>query len=202
MKRKINLVNRSENNCSLDIDGCIGSASTGLTQEIDILDIGSSTPKKRKAKSPIRGVLKVRSLSDDEMPQPINDNVANVVFSTPVSSQKLPRRDGGLLGKLKATRFALPLSIETKKMEQLTEKTSGVQYLKMAHDDPTMSPINLNTNSMPKTPKNINTPFRTPKSVRRGGRHSSERILGTPDYLAPELLLKYAIWIAFLIYCK
>lgn len=196
MKRKINLVNRSENNSSLDIDGCIGSASTGLTQEIDILDIGSSTPKKRKAKSPIRGVLKVRSLSDDEMPQPINDNVANVVFSTPVSSQKLPRRDGGLLGKLKATRFALPLSIETKKIEQLTEKTSGVQYLKMAHDDPTMSPINLNTNSMPKTPKNINTPFRTPKSVRRGGRHSSERILGTPDYLAPELLLKYVSGIA------
>lgn len=190
MKRKINLINRSENNSSLDIDGCMGSASTGLTQEIDILDIGSSTPKKRKAKSPIRGVLKVRSLSDDEMPQPIPDNVANVVFSTPVSSQKLPRRDGGLLGKLKATRFALPLSIETKKVEQLTEKSSGVQYLKMAHDDPTMSPINLNTNNVPKTPKNINTPFRTPKSVRRCGRNSSERILGTPDYLAPELLLK------------
>ncbi|XP_023301310.2 serine/threonine-protein kinase greatwall isoform X1 [Lucilia cuprina] len=191
MKRKINLINRSENNSIYDADGYSnGSGSTGLTQEIDILDIGSSTPKKRKAKSPIRGVLKVRSLSDDEMPQLINENVANVVFSTPVSSQKLPRRDGGLLGKLKATRFALPLSIETKKREQAADKTSGVQYLKMAHDDPTMSPINLNTNSAPKTPKNINTPFRTPKSVRRGGRQSSERILGTPDYLAPELLLK------------
>ncbi|KAM7360555.1 serine/threonine-protein kinase greatwall isoform 2-T2 [Cochliomyia hominivorax] len=191
MKRKINLINRSENNSIYDADVYNnGSGSTGLTQEIDILDIGSSTPKKRKAKSPIRGVLKVRSLSDDEMPQLINENVANVVFSTPVSSQKLPRRDGGLLGKLKATRFALPLSIENKKREQAAEKTSGVQYLKMAHDDPTMSPINLNTNSAPKTPKNINTPFRTPKSVRRGGRQSSERILGTPDYLAPELLLK------------
>ncbi|XP_013789256.1 serine/threonine-protein kinase greatwall-like [Limulus polyphemus] len=34
------------------------------------------------------------------------------------------------------------------------------------------------------------TPFRTPKSVRRGPAPSSEcRILGTPDYLAPELLL-------------
>ncbi|XP_065371529.1 serine/threonine-protein kinase greatwall isoform X2 [Calliphora vicina] len=191
MKRKINLINRSENNSIYDADGYNnGSGSTGLTQEIDILDIGSSTPKKRKAKSPIRGVLKVRSLSDDEMPQLINENIANVVFSTPVSSQKLPRRDGGLLGKLKATRFALPLSIETKKREHAADKSSGVQYLKMAHDDPTMSPINLNTNSAPKTPKNINTPFRTPKSVRRGGRQSSERILGTPDYLAPELLLK------------
>lgn len=194
MKRKINLINRSEGNSIYDTDGCNGSGSTGLTQEIDIMDIGSSTPKKRKAKSsPMRGVLKVRSLSDDEMPHLMNDNVANVVFSTPVSSQKLPRRDGGLLGKLKSTRFALPLSIETRKNERAAEKSSGVQYLKLTHEDPTMSPINLNTVSVPKTPKTLNTPFRTPKSVRRGGAlQSSERILGTPDYLAPELLLKYA----------
>ncbi|XP_071526343.1 serine/threonine-protein kinase greatwall-like, partial [Panulirus ornatus] len=35
------------------------------------------------------------------------------------------------------------------------------------------------------------TPLRTPKSVRRGARpiHPESRILGTPDYLAPELLL-------------
>ncbi|XP_014349530.1 serine/threonine-protein kinase greatwall [Latimeria chalumnae] len=34
------------------------------------------------------------------------------------------------------------------------------------------------------------TPFRTPKSVRRGAAPTdAERILGTPDYLAPELLL-------------
>ena len=170
MKRKINLINRSESNSMYDTDGCNGSGSTGLTQEIDILDIGSSTPKKRKAKStsPIRGVLKVRSLSDDEIPHLLNDNLANVVFSTPVSSQKLPRRDGGLLGKLKSTRFALPLSIETRKNERTSEKASGVQYLKLTHEDPTMSPINLNTITLPKTPKTLNTPFRTPKSVRRG----------------------------------
>ncbi|XP_033233196.1 serine/threonine-protein kinase greatwall isoform X4 [Drosophila pseudoobscura] len=202
MKRKINLVNRSNNMSSMDVDGSSsgnGSANTGLTQEIEILNIGSSTPKKRKARSsPIRGVLKVRSLSDDDMPMQHllgpEANVANVVFSTPVSSQKLPRRDGGLLGKLKATRFALPLSIENKKREDTaTEKLSCVQYhLKLA-DDPTMSPINHGVGIMPKTPKNmnINTPFRTPKSVRRGGRVSNERILGTPDYLAPELLLKH-----------
>lgn len=36
----------------------------------------------------------------------------------------------------------------------------------------------------------MNTPFRTPKSVRRGPEPSGdERVLGTPDYLAPELLL-------------
>ncbi|KAE8595922.1 hypothetical protein XENTR_v10015917 [Xenopus tropicalis] len=34
------------------------------------------------------------------------------------------------------------------------------------------------------------TPYRTPKTVRRGGLQAeNERILGTPDYLAPELLL-------------
>ncbi|XP_028897025.2 serine/threonine-protein kinase greatwall isoform X3 [Zeugodacus cucurbitae] len=187
MKRKLNLLNRSETSSNLETDGsnsASNSGSTGLTQEIDMLDIGSSTPKKRKA---VSGVLKIRSLSDDEMPPTLNEHVTNVVFSTPVSSQKLPRRDGGLLGKLKATRFALPLSTDTKKIEPMTEKTS---YLKMAADDPTMSPINLG-NNVPKTPKCINTPFRTPKSVRRGmGRQSFERILGTPDYLAPELLLR------------
>lgn len=41
------------------------------------------------------------------------------------------------------------------------------------------------------TPVNyVQAPFRTPKSVRRGPEPSSnQRILGTPDYLAPELLL-------------
>ncbi|XP_065721731.2 serine/threonine-protein kinase greatwall isoform X2 [Drosophila suzukii] len=201
MKRKINLVNRSDNMSSMEADGSSsgnGSANTGLTQEIEILNIGSSTPKKRKARSsPIRGVLKVRSLSDDELPMNHllgpEANVANVVFSTPVSSQKLPRRDGGLLGKLKATRFALPLSIENKKREHAAaDKMSGIQYHLKLSDDPTMSPINHGTGNLPKTPKNvnINTPFRTPKSVRRGARISNERILGTPDYLAPELLLK------------
>ncbi|XP_026831808.1 serine/threonine-protein kinase greatwall isoform X2 [Drosophila erecta] len=201
MKRKINLVNRSDNMSGLETDGCSssnGSTNTGLTQEIEILNIGSSTPKKRKARSsPIRGVLKVRSLSDDELPMTHllgpEANVANVVFSTPVSSQKLPRRDGGLLGKLKATRFALPLSIENKKREHAAaDKMSGIQYHLKLSDDPTMSPINHGAGNLPKTPKNvnINTPFRTPKSVRRGARVSNERILGTPDYLAPELLLK------------
>ncbi|XP_017084955.2 serine/threonine-protein kinase greatwall isoform X5 [Drosophila eugracilis] len=201
MKRKINLVNRSDNMSSMEADGSSsgnGSANTGLTQEIEILNIGSSTPKKRKARSsPIRGVLKVRSLSDDELPMNHllgpEANMANVVFSTPVSSQKLPRRDGGLLGKLKATRFALPLSIENKKREHAAaDKMSGIQYHLKLSDDPTMSPINHGAGNLPKTPKNvnINTPFRTPKSVRRGARVSNERILGTPDYLAPELLLK------------
>lgn len=40
---------------------------------------------------------------------------------------------------------------------------------------------------------NADTPYRTPKSVRRGtAPMEGERILGTPDYLAPELLLSKA----------
>lgn len=38
----------------------IGSSSTGLTQEIYIMDMGSSTPKRKKSKSPLKGVLKMR----------------------------------------------------------------------------------------------------------------------------------------------
>ncbi|CAD6212474.1 GSCOCG00011024001-RA-CDS [Cotesia congregata] len=37
---------------------------------------------------------------------------------------------------------------------------------------------------------NFTTPYRTPKSVRRGEDKSDSRILGTPDYLVPELLRK------------
>ena len=48
--------------------------------------------------------------------------------------------------------------------------------------------------SIPTTPlpfKNGQTPMRAPKSVRRGGNVPAQsRILGTPDYLAPELLLR------------
>lgn len=222
------------------------SSSTGLTQEIDIMDIGSSTPKKRKAKTPLKGVLKVRSLSDDEMPTNGHLNVGTVMFSTPVSSQKAPR--GGLL-KMKSTRFALPSSADVSPAVQsahaagqlhhsvhstlaiiggggggvgaarLHAKGTGVssmsveslsvmpamRFVKIA--DPAMSPINSGVSmsdscddgsearhhhqrqQQPQvTPKNMQTPYRTPKSVRRvEGDH--QRILGTPDYLSPELLL-------------
>lgn len=179
IKRKRHLVSRVDSLAS-DPDG--SATSTGLTQEIDVLDIGSSTPKKRKATSPIKGVLKVRSLSDDEMP--VNENLGTVMFSTPVSSQKI-RREGGQLGKLKSTRFALPSSIEQSRKSQA--------FIKIA-DESVMSPICTgkaqSVMNVENTPKTVKTPFRTPKSVRRAPAGSDERILGTPDYLAPELLLQ------------
>lgn len=97
-KRKHIMVSRLE-------DGA--SSTSGLTQEIDIMDIGSSTPKRKKSKSPLKGVLKVTSLSDDEAPVNEHLNNANVMFSTPVSSLKAPRNQ---LLKLKSTRFQLPSS--------------------------------------------------------------------------------------------
>lgn len=57
-----------------------------------------------------------------------------------------------------------------------------------------MSPI---ANPTEVTPKGIKTPFRTPKSVRRCVVESDDRILGTPDYLAPEILLKLVTSIYF-----
>ncbi|GAB0090613.1 serine/threonine-protein kinase greatwall [Sergentomyia squamirostris] len=169
------------------LDPYDAQSSTGLTQEINAVDLGSSTPKKRKEKSPLKGVLKSVSLSDDEMP--INRHLGNVLVSTPVSSQKMPRRENGMLYKKKSTRFILPQSGEMpKKSSPLTDKLP-MRILKM-HDEPMMSPIR-HTPAVQKTPKITQTPFRTPKSVRRGGGGSlsDERILGTPDYLAPELLL-------------
>lgn len=88
-----------------------------------------------------------------------------VTFSTPVSTQKN--------SKSKTTRFEIPKSTPVK--------------LSTA-EDPTnqVSPI-PSGNITPKTPR---TPYRTPKSVKRGQWSSDQRILGTPDYLAPELLLR------------
>ncbi|XP_018325926.1 uncharacterized protein LOC108737538 isoform X1 [Agrilus planipennis] len=85
-----------------------------------------------------------------------------VTFSTPVSAQKPT--------KVKTTRFELP-------NEQYAQNKCCPSN-------------NINYNSPDIDLKTPRTPFRTPKSVRRGNWSSDQRILGTPDYLAPELLLK------------
>lgn len=125
----------------------IGSGSTGLTQEIDIMDIGSSTPKRKKSKSPLKGVLKIRYVlysigthwtidvnscielcreySDDEAPTNEHLNNANVMFSTPVSSLKAPRNS---ILKLKSTRFQLPSS-EEKSRKNYDSTESAQRYV-------------------------------------------------------------------------
>ncbi|KAL7051464.1 hypothetical protein ACKWTF_004475 [Chironomus riparius] len=179
MKRKRTLTGRTD--YSSDTEPI--NPHTGLTQEIDCMDIGSSTPKKHKSKNESMNnqINKVKSSPDEEIR--ISAISSNVIVSTPVSSQKVMRTK-----KKNMLRFALPHS----SIEQ-QRKTEILEYVKMS-EDPAMSPINANT-TRPSiqneiTPKMPKTPFRTPKSVRRGNiAQSDERILGTPDYLAPELLL-------------
>lgn len=185
-----------------EINYPIQQSSTGLTQEIDTMDLGSSTPKKRRAKSPLKGVLKVSSLSDDELAADAH-HLGTVMVSTPVSSQKMPRRDKDFnlakqITKIKATRFNLPSSDNhrgsaqfRKPIELKDEPCDGQTDI----TSPIPNTVARSGGGMcEKTPKNAaKTPFRTPKSVRRGGCDpvslSNERVLGTPDYLAPELLL-------------
>lgn len=182
VKRKRTLTGRGESTT----EGDSINHHTGLTQEIICMDIGSSTPKKHKTNndSPsINALNKIKSSPDDMIR--IGGLNSNVIVSTPVSSQKIMRNKK----KNNILRFALPHSSfeRQKKLEML-------EYVKM-NDDPAMSPINANNttrnNQNEITPKMMTkTPFRTPKSVRRGNiLPSDERILGTPDYLAPELLL-------------
>jgi serine/threonine-protein kinase greatwall len=161
------------------IDG-EGSNHTGLTQEIELtLDLGSSTPvKKHKSKdsSSTLNLLKLKSPEDNSL-RAIN---SNVIVSTPVSSQKITRNKK----KANMLRFAMPsLTIMQKQLDQLNKISIT--------DEPAMSPIQNTSQKFSEfTPNKRKTPFRTPKSVCRRSIASDERILGTPDYLAPELLLK------------
>lgn len=175
VKRKRTLTARAD--YSNDSDGI---QHTGLTQEINVIDIGSSTPKKHKSKNEDMCNQEKVSPGDECRMSSLN---SNVIVSTPVSSQKMTRNKK----KNNVLRFALPhSSLERQR------KLEALEYVKMA-DDPAMSPINASSrgDNNETTPNMAKTPFRTPKSVRRGnGLRSDERILGTADYLAPELLLR------------
>lgn len=176
VSRKRSLASRVD--FSLDEDG---GNHTGLTQEIEImLDVGSSTPKKHKSKDSSSGMhlLKLKSPDDRNMSS-LN---SNVIVSTPVSSQKVTRNKK----KNNILRFVMP-NISMIQQKQQQEQTSKTQIC----DESIMSPIqNSSAKFVDSTPKMRKTPFRTPKSVCRRSIASDERILGTPDYLAPEILLR------------
>lgn len=173
VKRKRTLTARADYSAD-----CDSSQHTGLTQEILDIDIGSSTPKKQKSKTEEIANKTKQTPPDDIQISAIN---SNVIVSTPVSSQKLTRNKK----KNNVLRFALPhSSFERQK------KLEALEYVKMS-EDPAMSPITSGNRNNETTPKMAKTPFRTPKSVRRCNIvYSDERILGTPDYLSPELLLR------------
>ncbi|KAF5294600.1 hypothetical protein FQA39_LY13359 [Lamprigera yunnana] len=90
--------------------------------------------------------------------------IKGVTFSTPVSDKKFSRT--------KVTRFGFPESFSSQNKFEIAHQENKEKFI---------SPV-----SSDHSPK---TPYRTPKSVRRGHYVSDKRILGTPDYLAPELLL-------------
>ncbi|XP_061708783.1 serine/threonine-protein kinase greatwall isoform X2 [Cydia pomonella] len=166
---------------------------SGLTQEIMALEVSQNTPKRmsihptpERRKNPIKGVLKKRWVSQNDSH---HFNVG-VIFSTPVSNAKSP--DGKK--KQKATRFNLPKDDQpmsgTKEKAIVFSKhiSTSLEIFptrRMSKGEGSRSPTEC------KTPlATAQTPYRTPKSVRRGNQVSDQRILGTPDYLAPELLLK------------
>uniref|UniRef100_A0A1B6C2G5 Serine/threonine-protein kinase greatwall n=1 Tax=Clastoptera arizonana TaxID=38151 RepID=A0A1B6C2G5_9HEMI len=150
----------------------ISQTSTGLSQSINYLEISQNLLKRNKndnpasllMRTPLKSVLKNRCLSDEE-PKP------SVKFSTPVSFSARRYSDTSFV---KSTRFNLP---------DLSKNTA------LSMEDIAVSPIATPHPGTNSTSSN-QTPFRTPKSVKRGRQVSDQRILGTPDYLAPELLLR------------
>ncbi|XP_075217328.1 serine/threonine-protein kinase greatwall isoform X2 [Lycorma delicatula] len=163
------LLNKQEGSDSPVLPSHIESnSSTGLTKDVSKMEItchseGSfSRRKSEHYDSPLKGVLKNRCLSEDEVHSSVN-------VSTPITN--VNRRHSDITSCVKATRFTLPVP-------STMEIHNGPNM-----EEPAVSPI--------ATPHHIaGTPFRTPRSVRYGKQPSDQRILGTPDYLAPELLLK------------
>ncbi|XP_070163080.1 serine/threonine-protein kinase greatwall isoform X1 [Polyergus mexicanus] len=192
--------------------------TTGLTCEIDAMDLDVDKTPKRNNRDSIfpytspmiddtSAYIKTTNITVDlvnndgsKTPnQDIEQNAGSagrVAFSTPVSSakrrdcddekqQKLDEEEEDARTLIK-TRFRLPPSAS----HSVPDLHSDLNNTSEDHSEPQgISPIKT-----PATSGNCYTPYRTPKSVRRGGQagtnRSDDRILGTPDYLAPELLLR------------
>lgn len=159
------------------------SELTSPREEIHKIDIPTAT--KKNTVSPLKGVLKVRSLSDEDLRWAgIADKTgAGVMFSTPVAMRK-PLCNSDSSKPSKVTRFELPPLPEKKTTFAADSHSNGHIIM----EEPILSPIATTPFTTPFSSQQ--TPFRTPKSVRRGKSASDQRILGTPDYLAPELLLR------------
>ncbi|XP_034944429.1 serine/threonine-protein kinase greatwall [Chelonus insularis] len=167
------------------------ATSTGLTREIYLMGLDANSTPKRKNRGifPSRGssgnIETLKRIEEKPELQEDGDNLirsnsaeSRVAFSTPVSSMKRNVPEA----KIKTTRFELPTP-----MTPTSNSDSNIQR---------QSPQGISPIKTPAPAANGNyTPYRTPKSVRRGTQttntgKSDDRILGTPDYLAPELLLK------------
>ncbi|KAF7998362.1 hypothetical protein HCN44_009760 [Aphidius gifuensis] len=186
------------------------SNTTGLTREINLMEIEKDRTPKRLNRGTIFGSKKSLNNHDTNIDINnkksyllklknnkhllLNDMNNRVAFSTPVTIIKsdgnhdylnINNHINNSLNSCKSTRFEFPMSNITPTTRPTT----------------TTTPITGHSISPIKTPAASDasyTPYRTPKSVRRGGgggiqgnaNRSDDRILGTPDYLAPELLLR------------
>lgn len=193
-------------------------ATTGLTCEIDAIDLDVVKTPKRNNRDPIFSYspmiddtsvytktedIAVGLANNDGNRTPNQDTEQNtgstgrVAFSTPVSSARRRDSDDEKQQKLHEeqedartlikTRFRLPPPSASHSVRDLhTDLTNTSRDHR--------SPQGISPIKTPATSNNCYTPYRTPKSVRRGGQagtnRSDDRILGTPDYLAPELLLR------------
>lgn len=180
-----------------------GMQSTGLTREICLMGLdGDLTPKRKNrghmyaCRSPPAVVTTFsRKVKDEDgtVKTETGSGSVRVAFSTPVSSTKNRlSKDERIFKKdeekliIKTTRFDLPPTTVTP--ENGGEDLNGSELHPQHRSPQGISPIKT-----PASSGNSYTPFRTPKSVRRGTQathRSDDRILGTPDYLAPELLLR------------
>ncbi|XP_063982142.1 serine/threonine-protein kinase greatwall [Diachasmimorpha longicaudata] len=168
--------------------------STGLTREISLMELEGHTTPKRKNRGTITTSTTSASDPQQELPEDRKGQEGGsggrVAFSTPVSSLKSRNREDGKQndGKtapIKSTRFDLPPPAATPDLPDHNQDSGTDEYT---------SPQGISPITTPAASDNNFTPFRTPKSVRRGvpgtSSRTDDRILGTPDYLAPELLLK------------
>lgn len=176
-------------------------ATTGLTCEIDAMELDGDKTPKRKNRGPLFAsasptTTDASTVSDkpanttaDTSSEQTGESTGRVAFSTPVSSTRQRSRDDEMQQKcqgeeseilIKTTRFHIPPPSTSRSAPDL-------------HTDH-RSPQGISPIKTPAASSNCYTPYRTPKSVRRGGQtainRSDDRILGTPDYLAPELLLR------------
>ncbi|XP_076667517.1 serine/threonine-protein kinase greatwall [Andrena cerasifolii] len=181
----------------------VAGGATGLTCEINAMELDTDKTPKRKN----RGCIFSRSPLGDTVSESIKEtnntstgtggqeggSAGRVAFSTPVSAIKQrchseedeEKCEEEAAPLIKTTRFQLPPSLTPRSAADIAVDGASEQH---------RSPHGISPIKTPATSGNCYTPYRTPKSVRRGGQggvnRSDDRILGTPDYLAPELLLR------------
>ncbi|XP_065338080.1 serine/threonine-protein kinase greatwall [Cloeon dipterum] len=141
---------------------------TGMTQEFNGLDISHARNKMLR-----------KNMSPENTSTPTQD-----LCCTPKTTQRRTSRRRSTVSKIETS----PTSFNFKKLTrfELPEPSpilASPPERKMSKDASTTTPL-----------KAVTTPFRTPKTVRRAKNQSwisDQRILGTPDYLAPELLCRH-----------